>query len=517
MGKSMRRDIFINLKRAILIASLLLLTLGWAQAAEQAKAAGNVESDFVTLYPGVFTEKEKASVEKWIAENKAIEERGQVDIQALIKGTLPKDTPGVGAKLEVTREMMLYNSNKYDPENPILNVAEYAKQLGYKDIIAYPTFAPNDDIIMPKYPLRDKMLVSDLNHNITCYRPIYPGDTIYTVINKRYFIDATPLEGDTYRRVCIYSEASLYNQNGEKVQDAIFRVTENIRMLKEGKTAIADGGPMPAWESPAWKNRPIHVYTDADWDKIKKIWSEEKRQGATPLYWEDVKVGAYTGKTLDGPIMASVTPTEPYGMGTGGSRTLKKEIMDPATFKTMIKDENGVWITKNKADYIPPVPGAKAEEAQEPAAAPASSGGNDINTADIHKSTGSDRAVLINYMGRDMAIRNINNWMGDAGWLYNIRWSIMAPSAMEAAGRRTIQSPITERYVHRIPVLAQANRVVNAHPLSNDVGIVQAYIEKKFVRNNEFFVDLVWWVEDIDGYIFEEGGATVRLPSKNVK
>jgi hypothetical protein len=408
-------------------------------------------------------------------------------------------------------------------------VAEYAKKLGYKDIIAYPTFAPNDDVIMPKYPSRDKLLVSDLNHNITYYRPIYPGDTIYTVINKRYFIDATPPEGDTYRRVCIYSEASLYNQNGEKVNDAIFRVTENIRILKEGKTAIADGGPFPAWESPDWKSRPNHIYTDADWDKIKKIWSEEKRQGATPLYWEDVKVGTYTTKTVDGPIMASVTPTEPYGMGTGGSGSLKKEIMDPAIFKTMHKDENGVWLTANKEDYIPTVPSnsekankgsggaAAAPTTAAPVAVPAAQSGDSINTADIHKSTGSERATLINYMGRDMAIRNINNWMGDGGWLYNIRWSIMAPSAMEAAGKRTIQSPITERYVHRIPILAQANRVVNAHPLSNDVGIVQAYIEKKYVRNNEFFVDLVWWVEDIDGNIFEEGGATVRLPSKKAK
>ena len=521
MGKKVRYDIFINLKQIILVLSILLLTLGWAQAAEQTKAAGNVDSDFVTLYPGVWTDTEKEGVEKWIAENKAIDDRGPVDIKALISGNLPKGTPGVGTKLVVTREMMLYNANKYDPENPVLNIAEYAKKLGYKDIIAYPTFAPNDDVVMPKYPSRDKLLVSDLNHNITCYKPIYPGDTIYTVINKRYFIDATPPEGDTYRRVCIYSEASLYNQNGEKVNDAIFRCTENIRILKKGKTAIADGGPMPAWESPDWKSRPNHIYTDADWDKIRKIWSEEKRQGETPLYWEDVKVGTYTTKTVDGPIMASVTPTEPFGMGTGGSRTLKKEIMDPETFKTMHKDENGIWLPAKESDYIPAVPplAQGGQEAPAPAAAApaAEQSGADINTADIHKTAGSDRAVIFNFVGRDFAVRNINNWMGDKGWFYNIRWSIMAPSAMAAVGKRTIQSPIAERYVHRVPLLAQANRVVNTHPLSYDVGIVQAYVEKKYVRNNEFFVDLVWWVEDINGNIFEEGGATVRLPSKNVK
>ena len=514
--KLSRRGIFIRTSQFVLICSLLFFTVGWAGAVETATPGRNEDSDFVTVYPGVLTAKEKTAVEKWDADNKAIDERGPVDIQALISGTLPEDTPGVGRKLAVTREMLLYDAGKYDPENPILNDAEYARKLGYRDIVAYATFAANDDIIMPKYPLRDKLLVSDLNHNITCYKPIYPGDTIYTVINKRYTVDMTPPQGSTYRNLCIYSEASLYNQKGEKVQDAIFRVTENLRFLKEGKTAISDGGPMPAWESPAWKSRPAHHYTDADWDKIRKIWAQEKRQGDRPLFWEDVKVGDYTTRTLDGPIMASVTPTEPYGMGTGGSRTLKKEVMDPAIFKTMHKDENGIWLTKDPNAYIPPVPDLKKKETA-PAAASDANTVSDIKTADIHKSKGSERAALINFMGRDIAIRNIDNWMGDKGWLYNIRWSIMAPSAMKAVGKIVPQSPLTERFVHRVPILAAADRVVDGHPLSGDALVAQAYIEKKYVMNNEFYVDLVWWDETLDGYIVEEGGATVRLPSRSQK
>jgi len=536
MGKKTRCDIIINFKRFLFAFAILLITTGWAQAAEP---VGNTDSDFITLYPDKYTEKEKAPFEKFIAENKAIENRGPIDVKALIKGALPKDTPGVVSQtLVATKEMMLYNSKKYDPENPIFNVAEYAKKLGYKDIIAYPTFAANDDAVMKAYPsdARDKLLVADLNHNITCYKPIYPGDTLYTVINKRTVKDITPKEGSTYRSMVIQSEASIYNQNGEKVNDVIFRVTENLRILKEGKTVINDGGGAgPFWESPAWKSRPAHQYTDADWDKIKKLWSEEKRQGATPLYWEDVKVGDYTIKTVDGPIMASVNPTQPYGMGTGGSRSLKKEIMDPATFKTMHKDENGIRLTANKEDYIPAIPSTGSQggpggappadgapAAGDQGGAPDAAGGQggtasrEINTADIHKSTGTERSVVFNFMGRDMAIRNINNWMGDKGWLYNIRWSIMAPSAMAAVGKTAVpESPLSERYVQRVPKLK--GKVVNAHPLSYDLAIIQAYIEKKYEKNGEYFVDLVWWAESIDGYIWEEGGATVRLPSKNTK
>jgi hypothetical protein len=36
------------------------------------------------------------------------------------------------------------------------------------------------------------------------------------------------------------------------------------------------------------------------------------------------------------------------------------------------------------------------------------------------------------------------------------------------------------------------------------------------VRDGRFLVNLVWWVETIDGKIWLEGGATVRLPSSRL-
>ena len=53
--------------------------------------------DFVVMYPGIYTEKEKARVDKYLADNKALEERGDIDVQALISGTLPKNTPRIHA------------------------------------------------------------------------------------------------------------------------------------------------------------------------------------------------------------------------------------------------------------------------------------------------------------------------------------------------------------------------------------------------------------------------------------
>lgn len=471
-------------------------------------------SDFVTFYPGVYTEKEKALVEKYIADNKAIAERGEIDVQALIKGKLPKSTPGVGPAFVVKEAMLRYNNQKYDPENPVLNDAEYAKKLGYKNIIAYPTFGGHDDTFMVPWPpaARDTLLVNGLNHNFTNYKPVYPGDTLYLITNARHVTDLTPPAGSIYRRIVIQSEGSIYNQKGEKVTDVIFRVTENLKTYKDDSKRPKNPTFADMWEAPDWMKRPAHYYTDKDWEFIKNLWSKEKRQGAKPLYWEDVKIGDEPTWTADGPIEESVTPTAPWGMGLGGSRTMKKEIMDPKIFKTMVRGEkDGVYRLPNKTDYVPAVPDDPATVQRPPMPQSDDTG---IDTADIHKQT-ETRGVLINYFGRDIAIRHINNWMGDRGWIYNIRWGIMAPETHAAYGKIVPVNPLAERFLEKIPKMK--GKFVTAHGLTGDLAIVKSYVYDKYVRDGEFFVELAWWVETIEGDIWEEGGATVKLPSKNVK
>ena len=106
-----------------------------------------------------------------------------------------------------------------------------------------------------------------------------------------------------------------------------------------------------------------------------------------------MKVGDEPTWTVDGPIIESVTPTAPYGMGTGGSRSMKKEMTDPAIFKTMILDkETGIYLLPKEADYVPAVP----DQEKKAGAGAMMAGG--INTADIHKQT-IERAALINYFG----------------------------------------------------------------------------------------------------------------------
>jgi hypothetical protein len=75
-----------------------------------------------------------------------------------------------------------------------------------------------------------------------------------------------------------------------------------------------------------------------------------------------------------------------------------------------------------------------------------------IDTVDIHKQTES-RAVLINFLGRDIAVRHINNWMGDHSWIYNIRWGIMPAEAHIALGQNVPTNPDAEYFLEKVPYM----------------------------------------------------------------
>lgn len=467
-------------------------------------------ADFETIYPGVYNEREAEAVPRYLADNKALEERGPIDPQALAAGALPAGTPGFSATLPVTEAMVRYNNAKYDPDNPLLHDADYARSLGYKDILAMPCFGAHDDTFMVPYPpdARDTLLVSQLNHSVTNYAPVYPGDTLYLIADKRNVIDRSPVEGSVYRQVTLASWGSVYNQRGEKINDTTWRVTECEKIYKPGKRPEKMGFPQ-MWEAPDWTDRPAHFYTDADWDYIKGLWAKEYRRGAEPLYWEDVTVGDQPAWTVDGPIDESLAPTAPFGMGSGGSRTLRNEIMDPEIFATMIRGENdGIYRLPDRDAYIPPVPdGVKPffmidPEGEELGAA--------VDTQDIHKA-GPDRAALINFLGRDLAIRHLNNWMGDRGWLHNIRWGIMPVEAHAALGKIVPKDPGGEYFLGKVPFMAGKHCL--AHGLTGDLAIVKSYVYDKYVRDRDFCVDLAWWIETIEGDIWLEGGATINLPS----
>jgi hypothetical protein len=471
-------------------------------------------SKFLTVYPGIYTEREQPLIDVYLKQNAAIEARGQIDVQKLITGELPEDTPGLGPVIKVTEEWLKYNASKYVPANPLYNSKKYAKKAGYKDLFAFPVFGAHDDTFMTPYPAgaRDTLLVSELNHDVKAYVPIYAGDTLYLVMNSRRMIDMTPQEGSIYRNVGIISTGSVYNQNGEKVNDVTFRVVESVKQYAKPEYAPKNPSFLDFWEAPNWLAREAHYYSDEDWDRIKEIWKNEKIQGAKPLYWEDVKVGDRPTPTLDGPIEASVAPIPPWGMGAGGSRTMKAEILKKRTFKKMIRGEkDGIYRLKNKEDYIPEQP-TEGSMSLPPMPAGDEEETGAIVTTDIHKD-GVERSPLVNYMGRDFALRHVINWMGDKGVITRIRWSIMDPRGHADKGKPVPGLAEAEHFLDEVPDLK--GRYVSEHGLTQDVAYVQSYVTDKYVEDGKFLVDLVWWVETLNGDIWQEGKTTVKLPSRS--
>ena len=466
--------------------------------------------DFEVLYPGVFSEREKGLAEEYISANRAIARRGPLDVAGLVAGRLPTDTPGLLAVVPVAEDMVRYNNSKYDPENRVLRDADYARSFGFRNILAMPCFGAHDDSFMAPYPAaaRDTLCVSQLSHSVTNHLPVYPGDTLYMVAHGRTVTDLTPTAGSIYRSLVLRTEGSVYNQNGEKVNDCIWRVMESIRVFKSGRRP-ADLDPGDVWDAPEWIRRPSHYYTDEDWDLIKNVWSRERRQGADPLYWEDVGIGDEPAWTADGPIDDTVMPTAPFGMGTGGTRTLKREIMDPELCRKLIRSEaDGIYRTEQREDYAPSIP----EHHGTAVTVPTFDEDGAVDTRDIHRLAPGARAPLINFYGRDIAVRHINNYMGDRGWLHNISWSLMPAQTMADYGKPVPANPDAVRFLDGVP--SMRGRYADAHGLTRDLALVKSYVYDKFVRDGEFFVDLAWWIEAITGEIWLEGAATVKLPSR---
>ncbi len=163
------------------------------------------------------------------------------------------------------------------------------------------------------------------------YRPIYPGDRIFAYHGEESLeVKQSEFAG---RSVIAVSRNVCINQRGEVV--GVYRV---LRVMTERKAAREKG--KYAELAPA-------KYSDEDYAKIDAIYEAEAPRGATPRYWEDVKVGDKLQPMVKGPL----TVTEIIAFHAGGygfvpyglraSRVGYKNRKRIAPF--YIKNENGVW------------------------------------------------------------------------------------------------------------------------------------------------------------------------------
>ncbi len=464
-----------------------------------------MEKQFVTFFPGVYTDREKPALEAFLAECRAIEKRGPIAPADIAAGRVTEELPGVYTQ-QITEEILRYNNKKYDPDNPIYNDEAYARALGFDGLPGLPMMVGHDDTFMAPFPreARDYMLVSGLNHEVKCYKPIYAGDTAWFIVDERHLTDLTPLEGSEFRSVAIETDGSIYNQKGELLNKVTFRVVENLKALTDPEH-MKDPGEMD-WIGPDWASREEHYYSDADWDKIIGIWKAEKRQGAEPLYWEDVEIGFMPAETLDGPIDDSIEPTYRLGMGNGGTRTLRHEILDEDFRKTMPRSEkSGIYRMPQRTDGWPEAPKMALKYGEEY--------GGGLRSVDLPHGEESNRFMLINFMGRDVALRHIHNFMGDHGRLVSIQWGIMSPASLASRGYTVPKSENAVDFLSVVPF--KAAEPITEHGMERDVMWVKSYVYDKYCADGKHYIRLAWWVDTILGETYESGRATIELPSRN--
>lgn len=132
------------------------------------------------------------------------------------------------------------------------------------------------------------------------YRPVFPGDTIFSFNgDEKSDVKVSEFSG---RSVVNVRRDVKVNQRGEVV--AVYRI---LQILTERKTA-AKKGKYSAIEP--------QRYTDEDIAAIEEVYAAEKVQGAAPLYFEDVEIGASLGKMAKGPL--TVTDVICYHAGGYG-------------------------------------------------------------------------------------------------------------------------------------------------------------------------------------------------------
>jgi acyl dehydratase len=121
------------------------------------------------------------------------------------------------------------------------------------------------------------------------YKPIYPGDTLYTFSGEDG-LEVKPSEFSG-RTVTRFKRRVKINQKAEVVYN------QRVRSIYAERSAAVKKG----------KNMKIEptTYTDADLEKIDAIYAAEQRRGAEPRYYEDVEVGEAMPDMVKGPFLTT--------------------------------------------------------------------------------------------------------------------------------------------------------------------------------------------------------------------
>ena len=206
---------------------------------------------------------------------------------------------------EATRDNIRHYAHGIGDDNPLWCDPEYAASTRYGGIVAPPSFLFACDRIISGYcgglPGVHAMWAGA---DWTWYLPIKRNAEIRTEAHLKDLIEHdTKFSGRAVQQIY---HVDFSNEDNELLAEAdswVFR-TERTTAREKG-TKYTE-----------LKQKPEKRYTDAEIEAIYKLYADEKIQGATPRYYEDVSVGDELQEMAKGPM--TVTGFIAYAQGWGG-------------------------------------------------------------------------------------------------------------------------------------------------------------------------------------------------------
>lgn len=461
-------------------------------------------------YPGKYNAEDQKVLDAWYEELYGVNSKGDIDIDDLVSGKL-EGQPGIGRVQKIEAAGMDTNAGNWGAFNPIWSDPEYVKKTkwGRRFAIPYTVAGQMGVPAMPKNKgIGDYMMVSNYNVSGKFLKPVYEGDTLYSVTDKSEAIDITPSQGSHYRTWAVIGWGRTFNQRGELVGEGAGIRTESFRRHIDKSKRNASGEHI--WESPDWfSKRPIRRYTDDDYDHMKSIWEKEEIRGSSTRYWDDVNIGDEVTPRGIGPWVNERQADMSFTIPKWCTDT-KLNVTDPNIFKTMVKNKQGIYVPPQYVERKPP----------------AGNYGSTTASGLMMLSTYDGRSLLMNAVGAYWAAGTVANWMGDDGWLQRLGWVMMenAPGCSDAVNYREdptrVPNPMNfkpalfDQYPYLTKVPGMQGKYAFQHGMEGDFFITKATVIGKYREGDEYFVDLIYWVETLEKYIVEEGNMTVKLPKR---
>lgn len=415
------------------------------------------DQKFQVFYPDVYDEKERAAVD---ALRREVERSGGVG-------------PAVDRTETASQAAMLEYARLWNPYDPLYNDPEYAAGTRWRRLPALPCYIFEENI--SGFPMMDDIgdelgnvfYYANDGGDIELFRPVYDGDVISFKSTKQEFRDVTPTEGDTLRQFSLYGEAEMRDADGNLVGVGKGYGRNAMMRILEGYV------PTELEQTYEWLESipPVHITTEAEWERIRTLWKNERVRGAKTLYWEDVKIGDEPIPTCSGPV----SDMDMFRLHGAMIRSMPDARGFMEMGEELMTDAYGQKLHFMARHYsYCRVPGA--------------------------------RAVFYNFTARNFLMRMVTNWMGDDGFIRAFKWRFQ--NLFECMSKNEPGRDI----LAKVPYMR--GKYVNRHGMEGDTAVCRGYVTGKYKKDGKALVDLSCWAETLDGDVIQVMEFTVELPCR---